>query len=164
MRHKWILLMALCLPATIPAVNDTIILDFTDTVTSVIYVPDSTFRQREIIIPADSTERRGHYVQVQAGVGYGSLGYSLEGAANRVDGSLSAIVQLQYAYFFHKNVGIGVGAWFTNYASMVHVGGDYRWSDQVDSDLEHYDHTASVKTWREREIIHNVGIPISLQF
>ena len=164
MRHKWLLLIALCLPATIQAVTDTIILDFTDTVTTVIYVPDSVFRQREMILPADSTERRGHYVQVQAGVGYGSLGYSLEGAPNRVNGSLSAIVQMQYAYFFHKNWGIGAGVWFTNYASMVHIGGDYRWSDQIDSDLEHYDHTASVQTWREREIIHNVGVPISLQF
>ena len=155
---------ALCLSATIQAANDTIILDFTDTVTSVIYVPDSVIRQREILVPADSTDRIGHYVQAQVGIGYGSLGYNLTDPYCRTNGSLSAIVQLQYAYFFHKNVGIGVGAWFTNYATMARLGGNFIWSDQIDSDLEHYDHTASVKTWREREIIHNVGIPISLQF
>ena len=164
MTNRWLLLMALCLPASIYAANDTIIRHYTDTVTSVTYVPDSTLKQREIIIPTDSTERRGHYVQAHLGLGYGSLGYSLDGAANRVNGSLSALLQLQYAYFFHPNWGIGAGVWFTNYASMAHIGGDYQWLDQIDTDLEHYDHTASVQRWREREIIHNVGIPISLQF
>ena len=164
MTKRWFLLMALCLPITIQAANDTIILQFTDTVTSVTYVPDSTLKQREIIIPSDSTSRRGHYVQAHVGLGYGSLGYSLEGAANRVNGSFSALLQLQYAYFFHPHWGIGAGVWFTDYCSMAHIGGNYQWLGQTDTDLEPYDHTASVQKWREREIIHNVGIPISLQF
>ena len=164
MTNRWILLMALFLPISIQAANDTIIRHFTDTVTAVTYVSDSTLKQREVVIPADSTSRRGHYVQAHIGLGYGSLGYSLEGAENHVNGSFSALLQLQYAYFFHPHWGIGAGIWFTNYTSFAHIGGNYSWLDQIDTDLEHYDHTASVQAWRERESIHNIGIPISLQF
>ena len=144
---------------------DTVIRTVTDTVVRTEFIPDSTAKQREVVIPTDSTDRRGHYIQAHVGLGYGSLGYQLDGADNRVNGSFSALLQLQYAYYFHQNWGVGVGLWFTNYTSFAHIGGDYQWKDQTDTDYElHYDHTASVKSWRERETIHNLGIPISLQF
>ena len=145
--------------------NDTVIRTVTDTVVSIEFIPDSIAKQREVVIPTDSTDRRGHYIQAHIGLGYGSLGYQLDGADNRVNGSFSALLQLQYAYYFHQNWGVGVGLWFTNYTSFAHIGGDYQWKDQTDTDYElHYDHTASVQNWRERETIHNLGIPISLQF
>ena len=145
--------------------NDTVIRTVTDTVVSTEFIPDSIAKQREVVIPTDSTDRRGHYIQAHIGLGYGSLGYQLDGADNRVNGSFSALLQLQYAYYFHQNWGVCVGVWFTNYTSFAHIGGDYQWKDQTDTDYElHYDHTASVQNWRERETIHNLGIPISLQF
>ena len=145
--------------------NDTVIRTVTDTVVSTEFIPDSIAKQREVVIPTDSTDRRGHYIQAHIGLGYGSLGYQLDGADNRVNGSFSALLQLQYAYYFHPNWGVGVGLWFTNYTSFAHIGGDYQWKDQTDTDYElHYDHTASVQNWRERETIHNLGIPVSLQF
>ena len=145
--------------------NDTVIRTVTDTVVRTEFIPDSIAKQREVVIPTDSTDRRGHYIQAHIGLGYGSLGYQLTGADNRVNGSFSALLQLQYAYYFHPNWGVGVGLWFTNYTSFAHIGGAYQWKDQTDTDYEqHYDHTASVQKWRERETIHNLGIPISLQF
>ena len=145
--------------------NDTVIRTVTDTVVRTEFIPDSIAKQREVVIPTDSTDRRGHYIQAHIGLGYGSLGYQLTGADNRVNGSFSALLQLQYAYYFHPNWGVGVGLWFTNYTSFAHIGGAYQWKDQTDTDYEqHYDHTATVQKWRERETIHNLGIPISLQF
>lgn len=165
MKHRLFLLIALCASGALQASNDTIIRHFTDTVTTVQMVTDSTLKQREVVIPTDSLDRRGHYVEAHVGLGYGSLGYSLDGTDNRVDGSFSGLLQLQYAYFFHQNWGIGAGLWFTNYTSHARIGGAYTWLDQTDTDTEqHYDHTATVLRWRERETIHNIGIPISLQF
>ena len=166
MRNKWFLILtALCVSSAAQAYNDTIIRHFTDTVTMVTMVPDSTLKQREVVIPADSTDRKGHYVEAHVGLGYGSMGYELQGAQNYVNGSFSALLQAQYAYFFTPNWGIGAGLWFTNYTSHAHIGGAYTWLDQTDTDLEqHYDHTANVLRWRERETIHNIGIPISAQF
>lgn len=152
-------------PDSLVRVEVTTIHYFTDTLTRIAFVPDSTAQQRTDTARTDSTDRRGHYIEAHVGVGYGSLGYNLGGRPNYVSGSFSALLQLQYAYFFHKNWGIGAGLWFTNYTSMAHLGGDYVWLDQTDSDTEeHYDHTATVNRWRERETIHNLGIPISLQF
>ncbi len=174
MKHKlFLLLIVLCASSMMRAdeeyiirhYNDTVIRTVTDTVVSTEFIPDSIAKQREVVIPTDSTDRRGHYIQAHIGLGYGSLGYQLDGADNRVNGSFSALLQLQYAYYFHPNWGVGVGLWFTNYTSFAHIGGDYQWKDQTDTDYElHYDHTASVQNWRERETIHNLGIPISLQF
>ena len=174
MKHKlFLLLIVLCASSMMRAdeeyiirhYNDTVIRTVTDTVVSTEFIPDSIAKQREVVIPTDSTDRRGHYIQAHIGLGYGSLGYQLDGADNRVNGSFSALLQLQYAYYFHQNWGVGVGLWFTNYTSFAHIGGDYQWKDQTDTDYElHYDHTASVQNWRERETIHNLGIPISLQF
>ena len=80
-----------------------------------------------------------------------------------VTGSFSGQMQVQYAYFFHQHWGVGGGLWFTNYTSVVKMPGVYVWEDVTDTDLEeHYNHTALVHRWRERETIHNVGIPISI--
>lgn len=181
MRRKWILIVAVFFSMPMLAQNDTIYREYTDTVyrsridtvyqpytdtvTIINLVPDSVVKQREIIIPTDSTDRRGHYIEAHAGFGYGSLGYGLEGSENRVNGSFSVLLQLQYAYFFHKNWGVGAGLWFTNYTSHAHLGGDYVWEGQTDTDYEtNYDHTAHINKWKESQTIHNIGIPVSLQF
>ena len=152
-------------PDSLVRVEVTTIKMYTDTLTRIISSPDSVSKQREEVTPVDSADRRGHYIEAHIGAGYGSLGYGLKQDDSHVNGSLSAIVQLQYAYFFHKNWGVGAGVWFTNYTSFAHLGGTYQWKDQIDSDTEkHYDHSAKINKWREKETIHNVGIPISLQF
>ena len=138
---------------------------FTDTLTTIAFVPDSTAMQREEIIPVDSADRRGHYIQAYIGLGGGSLGYKLSGDDNKTNGSFSGLLQLQYAYYFHKHWGVGAGLWFTNYTGFAHLAGNYYWNDQTDSDNEqHYNHTTQINKWKERETIHNIGIPISIQF
>ena len=165
MKRKWFFLFAICASSvTLQAHSDTIIRQFIDTVTSVTLVPDSTLKQREEMVPADSTDRRGHYIQAHVGIGYGTLGYHLAAPVSHVYGSVSAIFQAQYAYYFHQNWGVGAGLWFTEYMSYTHLGGQFKWYDQMDTDTEqHYDHIADVRRWVEHETLHNIGIPISVQ-
>ena len=138
---------------------------FTDTLTQIISTRDSVAKQREEVIPTDSADRRGHYIEAYIGASYGSLGYGFTDDKSRVNGFVSPLLQLQYAYFFHPNVGVGIGAWFTTNTSYAHLGGTYTWEDKVDTDLEqHYTHTSEIVTWKERQTIHNLAIPISLQF
>ena len=150
---------------------------FTDTVALVSFSPDSVQKQRVDTIRPDSTDRRGHYIEAHVGLGYGSMGYQFSdpngfGNPNSVSGSFSALLQLQYAYFFHPNWGVGAGLWFTNYTSHAHLGGYYGWDHTMtgwdgltDTDGESpYSHRADVNRWDERQTIHNIGIPISLQF
>lgn len=122
--------------------------------------------------PADPTSRKGHHVQFQIGGGVGSIvsairdeltmpasgtGYELFG--------VSALVQLQYAWYFHKNWGIGLGLWMTNYTSHGYLGGDviYSGAGINDSDGENYEHHAQINRWHEKQIIHTVGVPVSIQ-
>ena len=138
---------------------------FTDTLTRIVSSPDSVLKQREDVVRADSLDRRGNYIEAHVGVSYGALGYSFADSLNTVNGFVSPLIQLQYAYFFHQNVGIGIGAWFTATRSDAHLRGTYTWDDQEDTDLEqHYTHTSQVIEWDEHQTIHNLGIPISLQF
>lgn len=144
---------------------------FIDTLLSV------TERQDTVILPIDSAQRKGHYVEFHAGLGYGGAGYGLirkdlvhPTAKGYEQGSLSGVVQLQYAYFFHQNVGVGVGAWLSNYTSHGYLSGDFAYPGQYDSDdlggtatPELYTHHATVSDWHERQTIHTVGIPVSLQ-
>ena len=173
MKNRWIFLLAWIIPLPLFAQNDTIIRHYndtvyknvTETVRTVRQKQDSVIKQRDVVFVADSADRRGHYIQAHIGLGYGSLGYGLQGDENRVNGSFSALLQLQYAYYFTPNWGIGAGLWFTNYTSHARIGGSYIWNGQTDTDYETgYDHTATVNKWNERETIHNLGIPISAQF
>lgn len=132
-----------------------------------------TLREDVTVTPGDSANRKGHYVEIHAGAGLGNVGYGLLDKAYIVpNGSgsekaaLSAVVQLQYAYFFHKNVGVGVGAWLANYSSHGFLNGVewvFNGSDIIDSDGEVYEHHAKVNNWNERHTIHTVGVPVTLQ-
>lgn len=84
-------------------------------------------REESILIPADQSERRGHYVQAHVGAAIGSVGYggvAKDDVQVSQQTALSGVVQLQYAYFFHRNVGVGVGAWLSNYSSYGNLRGE----------------------------------------
>lgn len=152
-------------PDSLSRVEITTIHYFVDTLTQVAYVPDSTAKQREEIIRVDSTDRRGHYIEAYVGLSYGSLGYGFTDDESSVNGFVSPLLQIQYAYFFHPNWGVGAGLWYTYSSSTAHIGGTYTWEGQTDTDLEQrYTHTSEVVEWDERQWMHNLAIPISLQF
>ena len=125
-------------PDSLVRVEITTISYYTDTLRSWAYVQDSVPQQRVDTIHADSLDRRGHYVEAHVGLGYGGLGYGLRvtgdglgvtGDGLRVTGSFSGQMQVQYAYFFHQNWGVGGGLWFTNYTSVAKLPGVYVWED-----------------------------------
>jgi len=135
-----------------------------------------TQRERTAEVAGDSASRKGHYVEIHAGAGIGNVGYGFlnknlthTSATGSEKAGFSGVVQLQYAYFFHKNVGVGVGAWLANYTSEGQLSGDFVFPGQWDSDVkngisEQYTHHAEIKQWKERQTIHTAGVPVSLQF
>ena len=143
-----------------------------------------TAQEKQVPLPIDSAARRGHYVEFHLGAGLGSTGYGLfalkqpvgdmktKGYEGYEQAALSGVVQLQYAYFFHKNVGIGIGAWLAEYTSYGHLDGKFVYPNQLDDDTgadglgkrESYEHHTDITNWRERQTIHMVGVPVSLQF
>lgn len=136
-----------------------------------------TIRQTEEINPND---RRGNYVELHAGAGIGSvtglgsknhnflsrdLYWGNASATNKA--GVSGVAQLQYVCFFHPSVGIGIGAWLANYTSYGTLAGDFVFPMSpkiVDSSGEPYIHHATINSWTERQTLHTIGVPISLQF
>lgn len=143
---------------------------YIDTIRDVRYSEDSIARRDTSYIIADSTNRKGHYVQAYIGGGYGSIGFHLSPThGGKVDGFFTGRVQVQYAYYFHPHWGLGAGLWFENLTSTAKLahGMDYTdfvYNDRIDTDDElHYDHTARIYAWRERETTYNMAIPVSIQ-
>ena len=146
---------------------------FIDTIRVVRYSEDSIARIDTIVTYADSTNRKGHYVQAYIGGGLGSIGYQLDPKyGGKVAPFASARLQVQYAYFFHPHWGVGAGLWFENISSTASLSNnmdyaDFVYLDRIDTDGDkgepHYNHTARVYAWRERETLYNMAVPVSIQ-
>lgn len=143
---------------------------YIDTIRVVRYSEDSIARIDTITVYADSTSRKGHYLQAYLGGGYGTIGFHLNAdRGGKVTGFASARAQVQYAWFFHEHWGIGAGLWFENLTSNASlVNGmdstDFVYNDRTDTEGEpQYNHIARVRAWRERETLWNIAIPVSIQ-
>jgi len=122
--------------------------------------------QTEMIEPEPTS--KGHYIQAFLGAGYSQVGYKVEGGKEK--GFVGGLAQLQYAYFFHENWGVTVGAGFELYNSQGELNHTYEWDrtkiDEFgggDSEQEAYIHRAEAKNWKEKQMIGMVNIPIGIQ-
>lgn len=143
---------------------------YIDTIRVVRYSQDSIPRNDTTYAAVDSLSRKGHYIQAYIGGGYGSIGFSLDKShGGKVTGFASGRVQAQYAYFFHPNWGVGAGLRFEHIGSTASLSNgmdytDFTYLDRTDTEGEqHYNHTARVWAWKERETLYNLAIPVSLQ-
>ncbi len=135
---------------------------YVDTLFTIVNSPDSLQRERTVTVSDTIRTSAGHQFQAYLGGGYGSLGYQLQNGG-LVSGSLLGLIELNYAYFFHPNVGVGIGLRFGNTTSIARLMGQREWDGVTDTDGETYNHTTYIKSWRERQTIHTLDIPVSLQ-
>ena len=143
---------------------------YIDTIRVVRYSQDSIPRHDTTFIAADSTGRKGHYVQAYIGGGYGSIGFALDpNHGGKVTGFASGRAQVQYAYFFHPHWGVGAGLWFETLSSDASLGNgmsytDFVYNGRTDTEGEEgYNHTARIYAWRERSTLYNLAVPVSIQ-
>lgn len=135
---------------------------YNDTVVTTITTQDVDATYDTIITPAPESYHKGHYLQAYIGGGYSSLGYKLREGS--VTGGAQAMVQLQYAYFFNHYWGIGIGASVSNLTSHARPEGSHVWNGVPDSDGEIHNHTVRISNWNERQTLHAIDLPVSVQF
>jgi len=104
---------------------------------------------------------KGHYLQAFLGAGYSQVGYQSDGGKDK--GGVGGLAQLQYAYFFHENWGVTVGAGFELYTSTGVINHQYEWNDQTDSEGERYTHRSEARNWTEKQMVGMVNIPVGIQ-
>ncbi len=161
-------------PATTPSEEITrkreIVRVFMDTT----YTYTTTKSRKDVTPPADTAyTRKGHYIQALIGAGYTSMGYSLKDLEDAKNlGGGNGLIQLNYAYYFHENVGVMVGLQFEHMNSNALLNGTKRWQNQGDSDFpdgtttysEDYTHVVKMNDWKETQVAYMLGLPIGLQF
>ena len=135
---------------------------YQDTVYSVVTRTDSVEEMVKTLKTDTIKNPRRHQIQMYLGCGWGSLNYRLTNGGT-VTGAPLALAELDYAYFFHKNVGIGIGLRVSNTTSVARLNGYRQWTGVTDTDGETYDHTTYIRQWRERETMHTLDVPLSLQ-
>ncbi len=135
------------------------------------YTYSTTTTRREKVEPADTTwTRKGHYLQALFGAGYGSLGYGLKDLQKgltdaRNNGGFNWLLQFNYVYYFHENVGFMVGLQAEQMNSTAVLNGTKTWTSNGDSDNgEEYSHTVTMKDWKESQTSFMLGLPIGFQF
>jgi outer membrane protein OmpA-like peptidoglycan-associated protein len=106
--------------------------------------------------------RKGHYLEGYLGVGYGGIDYKLQDGKDV--GFVSGLGQINYAYFFTPEWGIGAGLDFANYTTTGISNALLTWPGQTDSDGETYTHRSKLQDWKERQNLLSVGIPITAQY
>ena len=136
------------------------------------YTYRTTTSKKEIPQPQDTTfTRKGHYLQALIGAGYTSMGYSLKDLKDAKNlGGGNGLIQLNYAYYFHENVGVMVGLQFEHMNSYATLNGTKSWISQEDTDVpdggiagEDYEHIVTMKDWKEKQVSYMLGLPIGIQ-
>ncbi len=135
---------------------------FNDTVVTLVSSFDSIARADTVYETMPDFYHKGHHVQFYLGGGYSTLQYPLENGT--VAGGAQALIQLQYAYYFHENWGVSIGASISNLTSHAQPYGTRVWNGVPDTDGEIHDHTVAINRWNERQTIHVVSVPVALQF
>jgi len=107
--------------------------------------------------------RKGFYFQFGAGGGVSDLLYTVQGGAQTFL-LPSATANIGFSYFFLPWMGIGTGAYASNYGSVATLNGEYVWNGVTDSEGETYNHHIKMNDWTERQITYMVEIPLAFQF
>ena len=93
--------------------------------------------------------------------GYDSMEYGLKDGT--MSGSIAYGAELEYALFFHKNAGIGIGLDFQRVGSTGTLNTTLLWNDVIDTDGEVYNHVVNLYNWSEKQKAFHLELPVTLQ-
>lgn len=142
--------------------TETVHYQWVDTLMTTQTLTDTLVHHDTLHILPDTTGR-GWYVRGFIGGGYGSLNYKLNNG--RALGQMSGLVELQAAYFFHPNWGVGLGLNFLHIGANASLkeGSTYQWIDVKDSEGDVYTHITRVNAWREQQTSYRLSVPVTIE-
>lgn len=107
---------------------------------------------------------RQHVIEIIGDAGYTATANQI--AHSRTFGGLGYGGSLGYAYFFHPNIGFGVGVGCRHYGMGAQVDYTYQWKDVFDTDTpaEQYTHMVKLNQWKEQVDVYYLEVPVSVQF
>ena len=136
------------------------------------YTYTTTSSKKEIPQEEDTTfTRKGHYLQGLIGAGYSSNGFKLEDLNKaKNNGGGNALIQFNYAYYFHENWGVMVGLEAEYMGNYTTLKGTKSWSNLGDTDIptgsvasQDYEHIVTMNNWKEHQASWLIGLPVGIQ-
>jgi len=103
-----------------------------------------------------------HYIDIHAGAGVGSWGYTLNGGTSQIGNSYSA--GAGYTWFFLPTVGLQTGLQVTRISSYAWLSKTLEYGPLTDYQGEQYVHRVAFNNWREQQEAWLLQIPIGLRF
>lgn len=103
-----------------------------------------------------------HYMDIHAGAGIGSWGYTLNGGTSQIGNSYSAGVG--YTWFFLPTVGLQTGLRATRISSYATLTGTLDYGSLTDYQGEQYIHRVTLADWREQQQAWLLEVPVGLRF
>ncbi|MCR5049484.1 MAG: OmpA family protein [Paludibacteraceae bacterium] len=102
-----------------------------------------------------------HFVDLNAGIGIGSLGYNLEGGKTTVTTSFT--LGAGYTWFFKPYLGLQTGLSITRYATNASLTEQMEWNGLTDYQGEQYSHRIQFDNWHEVNQTYMLSIPIGVR-
>lgn len=103
-----------------------------------------------------------HYIDLHAGVGVGSWGYTLQGGSTQFGNTYSAGVG--YTWFFHPCVGLQTGVQAVRLSSYGSLTEGVEYGPLRDYQGEQYMHRVALSGWREQQEGWLLEVPLGLRF
>ena len=109
-----------------------------------------------------------HYIDVYAGGGVSSFGYSLEGGNAGIGGSFT--LGAGYTYFFRPYIGVQAGLQLSRVTTTARLTQPIEWTTWQDGTPltdytgEQYTHRTTFANWKEKELTYLFQIPVGLRF
>jgi outer membrane protein OmpA-like peptidoglycan-associated protein len=111
-----------------------------------------------------------HRILMRVGGGYANNMYKELRKSDLVKTcSYTALIEVGYAYFFHRNIGIGLGVGLNNSSRIVRVDGTARYQEFYDPDYVPgenvpYNFLYTMHKFRQRHTVWAIDVPLTLQF
>lgn len=103
-----------------------------------------------------------HYIDIHAGAGVGSWGYTLDGGTTQIGNTYTA--GAGYTWFFLPTVGLQTGVQFTRISSYATLNKTLEYGPLTDYQGEQYVHRVAFNNWREQEEAWLLQVPVGLRF
>lgn len=106
-------------------------------------------------------QENGHYFSLNAGGGFHNLSYKLKNGSEK--GSLGGCIDAGYSYFVNEQWGFHTGIGLQSYSPEATISYETE-TPSIDTDGESYEFQTYYKSWKEKQQLLFIDIPIGVQY
>lgn len=132
---------------------------------TIMQVHDTVIQQLAAEQPKPKWQDASHRIFAGVGAGYGALGYKVNDGllSTTSKGSVAAMLEANYAFFFNEHWGISAGIGMDYYPARLEMEGKRVYPNFIESDGEACDLTLQAQSVKEKNHLLTFSFPIMAQ-